>query len=180
MMENFTNNQLVVDDLPNWEEINFEKVSASYRYVILLRYALILLIFVAGVALFGWLNDEMNLQSYFPFLLVGSIFIVAMSIFNLISFKRWGYALREKDVAYRAGIFSKTTEIVPYSKIQHVQVKEGIVSRFFGLASIEVFTAGMGKSLKIEGVTSERSVAIQQFVSSQIMSKSEKNTTVTA
>lgn len=84
-------------------------------------------------------------------LLVGST--VSLLILKKIRYK--GYALREHDIAYRSGLFWRKAVILPFNRIQHVEVASGPLQRYFGLATLKFFTAG-GSSvdLKIEGLLS--------------------------
>jgi membrane protein YdbS with pleckstrin-like domain len=64
-----------------------------------------------------------------------------------------GYALREHDIAYRSGLFWRKVVVLPFNRVQHVEVASGPLQRRFGLATLKFYTAG-GSSvdLKIEGL----------------------------
>lgn len=168
-MENFVNNQVDVSALPRWEDVQFEGVARSYRYVIILNYVILAVILSLIAFLIVSVNNGESVAT--TLLGAGLGIIVVLSLLcalHLWSYMRWGYALRQKDVLYRAGIFTRRVEIVPYRHIQHVQVKEGVLSRIFALVSIEVFTAGSGKSIQIPGIPRGQSTQIQEFISDRI------------
>lgn len=168
-MENFRNNQVELADFPRWEEVSFQRIAGSYKYVIVLNY-MILALFLSLIALVPIsLNNIELFDVKVLYIGAGILFLVLLlCTLHLWSYMRWAYALREKDVLYRAGIFTRRVEIVPYKHIQHVQVKEGVFSRLFSLVSIEVFTAGSGKSIQIPGIPREHSAQIQAFISERI------------
>jgi hypothetical protein len=63
---------------------------------------------------------------------------------------------REHDAIYKSGVISQTTTIIPYKRIQHVALHQGLFSRYFKLASLEMFTAGGSSTdLEINGLTLE-------------------------
>ena len=94
----------------------------------------------------------------------GAIFIVL----NL-SFPFRKYALREKDITYKAGLLVKKITTVPFSRVQHVEIDEKPISRIFGLSSISVYTAGdSSDDLEIKGIKKETALQIKEFISSKI------------
>jgi hypothetical protein len=80
-----------------------------------------------------------------------------------------GYAFRTHDVLFRSGIIATNTTIIPYNRVQHVALHEGFYSRFFGLAEIQVFTAGGSSSdIHIPGIEKERAENIKQLLMGKI------------
>lgn len=168
-MENFVNNQVDIADLPRWESVIFQRVAGSYKYVIILNYMLLALVFVFVALFIISVSDVASIPQTMLSSAVGIfLFVGLLCSFHLWSYMRWGYALRQKDLLYRTGIFTRRVEIVPYKHIQHVQIKEGILARAFSLVSIEVYTAGSGKSIQVLGIPREDSAQIQEFISTRI------------
>ncbi|MNL51009.1 Bacterial membrane flanked domain protein [compost metagenome] len=87
----------------------------------------------------------------------------------MIGFRKKGFAFRDHDVLFRYGIVATNTTIIPYNRIQHVSLHEGWVSRYFGLATIEIFTAGGSSSdLEIPGLKKEQAENIKQLLMGKI------------
>lgn len=59
-----------------------------------------------------------------------------------LRYRAWEFALRDEHLQLRHGVLFRTTSIVPYARIQHVDTRHGPVDRRLGLASLVVFTAG--------------------------------------
>ncbi|MDD7914357.1 PH domain-containing protein [Polaribacter ponticola] len=79
------------------------------------------------------------------------------------------YAIREKDISYKSGLWVKKMTTVPFSRIQHVETDEKPISRLFGLASLSVYTAGdSSDDLEINGITRETALKIKEFISFKI------------
>jgi hypothetical protein len=97
--------------------------------------------------------------------LVSALLIVS----SVIGFRKKGFAFRDHDVLFRYGILATNTTIIPYNRIQHVSLHEGLVSRYFGLARIEIFTAGGSSSdLEIPGIKKEQAENIKQLLMGKI------------
>ncbi len=63
-------------------------------------------------------------------------------IFPRLRYRAWRFALLDDHVHLRYGVLFRTTSIVPYARIQHVDTRHGPLDRWLGLASLVVFTAG--------------------------------------
>ncbi len=163
-MENFTNETLDVSKLPRYESVAFVPLSASYWKVILLQ-LLILLLIVVGVVLYVVLNQP-EVIPYLGFLTGSWVFALVLS---RISFNKKAFAFREHDVLYRSGVIATSTIVIPYNRIQHVALHEGVFSRMFGLAKIEIFTAGGNSGdIEIPGIKKHQAEDIKQLLMGKI------------
>ena len=96
-------------------------------------------------------------------LLFYAIIVLLTFLLYKASFKKRGYALREKDVVYKSGIIAETTTIIPLNRIQHVALDEGLFSRIYGLATLEIHTAGGSTGhMKIAGIPVEKAKMIKE------------------
>jgi membrane protein YdbS with pleckstrin-like domain len=167
----FRNNQVLITDLPDWRDVQFEHISPKYKNVVLIQYVILIAVFL--VVLFGvfWIKDATWNTTYLYILFGGLGFFIVLLILSVWSLRYWGYALREQDMLYRSGIFTKSVKIIPFKQIQHVDIKEGAVSRLFNLSSIELHTAGAGEGLKVPGVEAAQVAYMQEYISKKISQK---------
>lgn len=156
-MNEFTNNKISISDLPKFEDIQLQAIQPAYYKVILINIAIVFTILGIGFAALSYFKSD-----FFPnriWLLIGAVYVIVLLIsilFSNLSFKYRGFAFREHDAVYKSGVISQSTTIVPYKRIQHVALHEGLFSRYFGLASLELFTAGGSSTdLEINGLTLE-------------------------
>lgn len=63
-----------------------------------------------------------------------------------------GYAEREDDLLIRRGIMFHRTTVVPYGRLQFVDVDSGPVDRMFGLATVKLHTASAATDATIPGL----------------------------
>lgn len=98
-----------------------------------------------------------------------SVLLITVLVLSRISFKKKGFAFRTHDVLYRHGIIATNTIVIPYNRVQHVALHEGFVSRYFGLAKIEIFTAGGSSSdIEIPGIEMKQAENIKQLLMGKI------------
>ena len=168
-MEEFTNETIDTKQLPRYESVELTSLHKNYWKILLINNAIIFSI-IASVIIFLWINIE-DSQEFSPFLVFGSfLVIVNVSFFlNRISFKKKAYAFRNHDVIYRSGLTATNTMVIPYNRVQHVALHEGFLSRYFGLAKVEIFTAGgTASDIEIPGIAKEEAENIKQLLMGKI------------
>lgn len=68
------------------------------------------------------------------------------------SVRAWGYAERDTDLLVRRGLMLRRLSIVPYARMQFVDVTAGPVERLFGLATVQLHTASPVSNARIRGL----------------------------
>ena len=169
-MENFTNETIDVNQLPKFEEVTFTNLHPKYIRVVLINVAIIIGLLILVPVLISIFKPE--LFSGRVWLILGvviPILSLLIIVFSYIGFQKKGFAFREHDVLFRHGIIATNTIVIPYNRVQHVALHEGLVSRFFGLAKIEIFTAGGSSSdIEIPGIEKEQAENIKQLLMGKI------------
>ena len=167
-MEIFSNEIIDTAQLPKFEEVHFTTLHPNYWKVLLINLILLFLISAIGMVLAFFYNVELA-EFQIPIGL-GFVFLMALVVvFLRIGFLKKGYAFRNHDVLFRNGIIATKTTIIPYNRVQHVALHEGLIARYFGLATIQIFTAG-GRSSDIEvpGIRKEEAENIKQLLMGKI------------
>ena len=67
-------------------------------------------------------------------------------------YRSWGYAEREDDLLIRRGFLFRRLSVVPYGRMQFVDVTAGPVERTFGLATVKLHTAAAATDAKLPGL----------------------------
>jgi uncharacterized protein len=65
----------------------------------------------------------------------------------------WGYCEREDDLLVRRGVLFSRLSVVPYGRMQFVDVTAGPVERSFGLATVRLHTAAAASDARIPGLS---------------------------
>ena len=58
-----------------------------------------------------------------------------------IEFRQWRFEIREDEVDLLHGVITRTRQVVPMSRIQHVDTERGPIQRRYGLSTVKFFTA---------------------------------------
>jgi membrane protein YdbS with pleckstrin-like domain len=167
-LENFTNQTIDTTQLPRFEQVAFTPLHPDYWKVLLIGYAIFYGIFGIGLAAFMFFVDEFS--EYNTIIISGFFVLLVLNIlFARIGFNKKGFAFRTHDVLFRSGIIATSTIVIPYNRIQHVALHEGLISRMFKLAKIEVFTAGGKESdIEIPGIAKPHAEDIKQLLMGKI------------
>ncbi len=64
----------------------------------------------------------------------------------------WGYCSRDDDLLVRRGVLISRLSVVPYGRMQFVDVTAGPVERSFGLATVKMHTAAAASDARIPGL----------------------------
>ncbi|MFT6564812.1 MAG: membrane protein YdbS with pleckstrin-like domain [Actinomycetes bacterium] len=75
--------------------------------------------------------------------------------------KSWAYAERADDLIVTRGFMFKRLVIVPYGRMQLVDVGAGPIDRYFGIASLQLHTAAATSDAVIPGLTPDVAGALR-------------------
>ena len=76
-------------------------------------------------------------------------------------FASWGYAEREDDLLVRRGILVHRLSVVPYGRMQFIDVRAGPLERSFGLATVHMHTAAAASDARIPGLTENEAARLR-------------------
>jgi len=169
-MENFTNETIDTSQLPKFEEVTFTNLHPKYIRVVLISLVRIIAIVVLAPLLLSMFKPELFSRRVWLILgVIIPVFSILLVVFSIIGFKKKGFAFREHDVLFKHGIIATNTIVIPYNRVQHVALHEGLISRYFSLAKIEIFTAGGSSSdIEIPGLEKEQAENIKQLLMGKI------------
>jgi membrane protein YdbS with pleckstrin-like domain len=77
------------------------------------------------------------------------------SVITVRAVKAWGYAERDNDLLVRHGLLVRRLSIVPYARMQYVDVTAGPLERVFGLATVQLHTAAAASDARVPGLPAE-------------------------
>jgi uncharacterized protein len=64
----------------------------------------------------------------------------------------WGYAERRGDLMVRRGVLIRRESVIPYGRMQFIDVTAGPVERSLGLATVRMHTAAAASDARIPGL----------------------------
>ena len=141
------------DPLEPWPDtVDWRPVSRSLITVELINRAIWVVIVVAGLVV-GWvLTDHWSWKAG-----TAAVLLIAIwrSLVTVRAVKAWGYAERDNDLLVRHGLVIRRLSIVPYARMQFVDVTAGPLERAFKLATVQLHTASAASDAKIPGLPPE-------------------------
>jgi uncharacterized protein len=76
-------------------------------------------------------------------------------------FDSWGYAERDDDLLVRRGVMFSRLSVVPYGRMQFIDVTAGPLERAFGLATVRLHTAAAATDARIPGLEREEAARLR-------------------
>ncbi|MGK5741682.1 PH domain-containing protein [Micromonospora sp. URMC 103] len=129
--------------------VRWQPISRDLIWVQLIRMGVLLAVVVVAVAL-GW-----AFSGHWVFALVLGVVLLlgalrAVSVVRAV--RAWGYAEREDDLLVRHGLLVRRLSIVPYARMQFVDVSAGPLERAFDLATVQLHTAAAASDARVPGL----------------------------
>jgi membrane protein YdbS with pleckstrin-like domain len=89
-------------------------------------------------------------------------------------YRRLGYAIDGRLLRTVRGWLFHTDTVVPFVRVQHIDVTRGPVDKMFGTASLVVHTAGTHNSVVVlPGLSPDRAAEIREAIRGQIRADAE-------
>ena len=77
---------------------------------------------------------------------------LALQVLVTRRFRSWGYAERADDLLVRRGVMFTRLSVIPYGRMQYVEIAAGPLERAFGLATVQMHTAAAASDARIPGL----------------------------
>jgi membrane protein YdbS with pleckstrin-like domain len=169
-MENFTNTILLPENLPETSPEDFNRLDKRYLKIIFIRISVFALILFGGFISFLLFSDEIITGLIMTAIFSGMAVVILFSfIISTLGFPKKGYLLRERDISYKTGLIYYKQISVPFNRVQHVEVSQGILAKIFGLSSVKIYTAGGSASdFSIPGLAVCDAQKLKAFISEKI------------
>jgi hypothetical protein len=73
----------------------------------------------------------------------------------------WGYAERRDDLMVRRGVMIRRLSVIPYGRMQFIDVTAGPVERTLGLATLRMHTAAAASDARIPGLSRDQAARLR-------------------
>ncbi len=136
----FSNEPISVEQLPRLHEAAFVSVDPRYVWGRLAGLAVSAGVVVVIAVAVVWGSDAVAVPTIVAVGLL--LLIAAAAVIWVLESRRLAYQVREHDLSVRRGVIRHVVETIPFSRVQHVNVGRGLVERWWGLATLEISSAG--------------------------------------
>ena len=140
------------DPFTPWPDtLTWRPVSPNLIWVKLIRLGIVTAVLLGGVTV-AWAVSGHPGARY----ALAAVALVAIwrAVATVRAVRAWGYAERDHDLLVRHGLLVRRLSIVPYARMQFVDVSAGPLERLFGLASVQLHTAAAASDARIPGLPS--------------------------
>ncbi|MBC7374743.1 MAG: PH domain-containing protein [Frankiales bacterium] len=115
------------------------------------------LVSVLAGALFG---PASALAALLAGIVLGGLLLVAVER----RWAAWGYVEREDDLLVRRGVLVRRTSVVPYGRMQYVDVTAGPLDRRRGIATVTMHTAAAATNAFVPGLLAEEATRLRDHL----------------
>ncbi len=128
---------------PSEGDDELTKVHPNYAHALRVQ-----TVFAAIPAMFGALVAELALRDLDvlpPGLIAGTALLIAVLLVIRIPMTRYnarGYQMGIDRLRVVRGLMFRSDTVVPFGRVQHIDVNQGPLERFFGIATLTLHTAG--------------------------------------
>ena len=84
-------------------------------------------------------------------------------------YRAWGFRMEEDELAIASGLLVRSHAIVPFGRVQHIDVLRGPLQRYFGLAALVLHTAGTrSAAVLLPGLEAEEAERMRDHIRGKI------------
>ncbi|WP_432836957.1 PH domain-containing protein [Dactylosporangium sp. CA-092794] len=143
------NTPVAPDPLRPWPDtVAWRPISPRYFLVRLAALGVSVLVLTVACLVTGLLWSAWFLLGAAAVLVAGAL----RAVFLRRSIRAWGYAERAEDLLVRHGLLIRRLSIVPYARMQFVDVTAGPIERAAGLATVTLHTAAAASDAIVPGL----------------------------
>ena len=159
----------VSDGASGWEGAQLQHVEPGYRQVLRLR----LLVLWLPLVIAALVADNAALgDTPFYGLASGAVPLIAILVVAIAPqriYRRLLYGLTDRLLQVVRGWLFHTDTIVPFVRVQHLDVTRGPLDKMFGTATLVVHTAGTRNSIvTVPGLAPDRAAEIRDIIREHI------------
>lgn len=119
------------------------RLHPNYAHALRLRTVLTAIPFLVGALV---LETAFRSEGLFPTgLIAGTVLLIAIALVIRIPQSRYnarGYQISADRLRVVRGLLFRSDTVVPFGRVQHIDVHQGPLDRFFGIATLTLHTAG--------------------------------------
>ena len=155
-----------IDDTPD----ALTRLDPRYRRVMMISGAM-----TSALILAAALIADQALDALPDYLWLGALVIGAVLTFVLPSrrYASRGYRIDADQLRTVQGVWNHWDTIVPFTRVQHLDVHQGVLERGNGIATLVLHTAGTeGSSVQLAGLAYEDAIAMRDAIRDRVQALS--------
>ena len=140
------------------------------RTVLRVRFAVALLIPVVAMAVLdiGPIRETPVPQGLAPGI-IALLALIGVIVLPGRRYRAWGYRESEDELFIRHGLFQRVTTVIPFGRVQHIDISQGPVERSCGVATLSLHTAGTRSAeVSLPGLAREDAERMRDRIRAQV------------
>jgi membrane protein YdbS with pleckstrin-like domain len=133
-----------------------------------LLWGLVYLLILIGYALAYRFDDRLPLGGLW--ILIGlfmGLLVIQVGVIPSYRLRYWGYDIRDDAIDIQSGFFIIKRVLIPINRVQHIDLAAGPILRKYGLASVEITTAGSNHL--IPALSQETALNIREKLNQRVL-----------
>lgn len=141
----------------------------SHLILLRIHFAVAALMLLAGTIV----ADVAVLRDWLPFGAASgagaAVLLVAVWLLPRRRYRAWGYRMGEDELVVKHGLFIRQVTVVPFGRVQHIDIGQGPIQRAFGLATLVLNTAGTrGSAVRLPGLLHGQAEEMRDHIRAEI------------
>lgn len=124
------------------------------RAMLVFWVAVLIVVSIVAGALFAWWITGIG-AAIGLIALVWGIWLIPRN------WRAWGYAERDDDLLVKHGVLVRKLSVVPYGRMQFVDVNSGPLERRVGIATVQLHTASPATDARIPGLPPDEAARLR-------------------
>ena len=97
------------------------------------------------------------------------LLLVAVALLPGRRYRAWGYQEGEDELVVKHGLMVRQLTVVPFGRVQHIDVAQGPIQRMLGLATLVLNTAGTrGAAVRLPGLLHAQAETMRDHIRAKI------------
>lgn len=150
------------------------KLHPNYSHALRVRATLTSIPFLVGALV---LETVFKGEGLFPSgIIAGPVLLIALALIIRVPQTRYnarGYQISADRLRVVRGLMFRSDTVVPFGRVQHIDVHQGPLDRFFGIATLTLHTAGShNASVSLPGLGEELAREMREEIRAHIRRES--------
>ncbi|MGB3795444.1 MAG: PH domain-containing protein [Alteraurantiacibacter sp.] len=149
------------------------KLDPAYTIVMRIEGALTVLPFLIGATVLGVVGALPSPWTWAPMIIPALVALIFVLLVPVKRFMARGYQMSDDRLRVVKGVLFHADTVVPFSRVQHLDVEQGPLERAFGIARLILHTAGThNSSVTLPGLAHDDAMAMREDIRAHVKRES--------
>lgn len=118
--------------------------------------------FVLGLPALIGLASDADMRHILLLALAGALFSFLLSLLGWLRFR---YGVGENDIVIESGVLHRQRRIIPFARVQDIDIEQGLLARMFGTAKVRIETGGASSNEgNLDAVSLDEAMRLRDFI----------------